>query len=199
MAGENKRSPSKSKDIILKAIEDLVSVNTLFIAAVFIGLAFADPQQRSLEINRPECNADMKVIKRLVVYEVVSFSCFLLSTMAAKSIKVYLHIFYPDDPDNDKKSVSTEPDKPRLDGKKVRLFDVKRGLIFAISITASVAGILFFALSIFFVIEIKLGKLSCGIHETRVASLTLLILVVISLLIYLPFMLIALVHCMIEP
>ncbi|KAG8642037.1 uncharacterized protein LOC122721406 [Manihot esculenta] len=195
MAGENKRSPSKSKDIILKAIEDLVSVNTLFIAAVFIGLAFADPQQRSLEINRPECNADMKIIKRLVVYEVVSFSCFLLSTMAAKSIKVYLHIFYPDDPDSDKNSL----DKPRLDGKNVRLFDLKRGLIFTISIVASLVGVLFFALSIFCVIEIKLGKLSCGIHETRVASLTLLILVLISLLIYLPSMFIALVRCMIEP
>lgn len=70
-----------------KALDDLVNVNSLFTIAVFIGLSFAVPHQHSLEA-RPKCDADPGVAKTLVVYEVVSFSCFLLSSLVAKSLKV---------------------------------------------------------------------------------------------------------------
>ncbi|KAK2651542.1 hypothetical protein Ddye_011398 [Dipteronia dyeriana] len=70
-----------------KALDDLVNVNSLFAIAVFVGMAFANPNQRSLE-NRPECDPDPGLGKMLIIYEVNSFACFLLSSLVAKSTKI---------------------------------------------------------------------------------------------------------------
>lgn len=89
MAGE---SPAKSKlndniEVYQKALDDIVNVNSLFTIAVFIGLSYAAPNQHSLEV-RPQCGFDPNVARNLVVFEVVSFACFLLSSLVAKSLKV---------------------------------------------------------------------------------------------------------------
>ncbi|XVF41589.1 hypothetical protein PTKIN_Ptkin01aG0291300 [Pterospermum kingtungense] len=78
-------------EIQQRALDDIVNVNSLFTMAVFVGLAFASPGQHSLG-NRPECDADSGVAKRLITYEVVSFAFFLLSSLTAKTLKVQLHI-----------------------------------------------------------------------------------------------------------
>lgn len=55
-----------------------MNVNSLFTVAVFIGLGLASSEQGG-------------VGKALVLCEVVSFACFLLSSLLAKSQKVYLN------------------------------------------------------------------------------------------------------------
>ena len=60
-------------------------MNSLFTLAVFVGLSQASPSIRSLE-NRDECDAGPGLAKMLVLYEVVAFACFLLSSgLVAKS------------------------------------------------------------------------------------------------------------------
>ncbi|KAF2284680.1 hypothetical protein GH714_029155 [Hevea brasiliensis] len=189
----SKRSIGKIKDILMKALDDLVSVNSIFTVAVFLGLSFASPTGlHSLEVNRHECDPDVKMVKRLIMYEVVSFSSFLLSSLVAKSLKIYLSIFYPDTDtsDSDNKAKASSDNK---------LFHPGRGFMFGISILASVVGVLFLTISMKYVVEIKIGKLSCGIHETWASVIALCVLVAIALFIYLPFMSIALIYCMIEP
>ncbi|KDP45220.1 hypothetical protein JCGZ_15085 [Jatropha curcas] len=195
--GRNRlQSPEKIKDILMKALDDLVSVNSLFTAAVFIGLSFASPNQRSLEISRPECDPSVKMGKRLVLYEVVSFSSFLLSSLVAKSLRVYLRIFY-----SDTKAVNgNNPGKPDLnDKKKYNLFHAGRGLMFALSMLASIVGVVFLTISMALVVEIKIGKLSCGIHETQAAVIALTTIVPFALIIYIPSLSAALLYCVIEP
>ncbi|KAF2284657.1 hypothetical protein GH714_028866 [Hevea brasiliensis] len=190
--GGMKRSTEKMKDILLKALEDLVSVNSIFTVAAFLGLSFATPNElHSLEINRPECDPDVKMGKRLILCEVVSFSSFLLSSLVAKSLKIYLSIYYPD-------TKSSERDQAQPDS-NVKLFHLGRGLMFVLSILASVVGVLFLTISMVYVVEIKLGKLSCGIHETSSAVIALWVFIPFGLFIYLAVMSTALFYCVKEP
>ncbi|TXG60700.1 hypothetical protein EZV62_015273 [Acer yangbiense] len=78
-------------DVHLTALDDLVNVNSLFTIAVFIGMSIASPNQHSLEI-RQECDTGPILSKRLILYEVVSFACFLLSSLLAKSLKVLINL-----------------------------------------------------------------------------------------------------------
>ncbi|KDP45218.1 hypothetical protein JCGZ_15083 [Jatropha curcas] len=191
MGRNNLRKPEKIKDILIKAMDDLVSVNSLFTVAVFLGLSFASPEQlHSLETNRPACDPNVKMGKQLVLYEVVSFSCFLLSSLVAKALRVYLSIFYSDtkaadDDDNDK------PDK-------LNLFHAGRAFMFAFATVASIIGVLFLTISMAMVVEMKIGKLSCGIHETHAAVIVLIVMVSFALLIYIPSLSAALVYSIVE-
>ncbi|XVE90519.1 hypothetical protein DITRI_Ditri20bG0084300 [Diplodiscus trichospermus] len=154
-------------EIQQKALDDIVNVNSLFTIAVFVGLTFASPGQRSLE-NKPGCDADPGVAKRLVTYEVVSFAFFLLSSLTAKTLKVQLHIH------RFKINVS------------LMKYKVFRGFMLSLSFGASLLGIVFLTLSMVNVIQIRLGKLSCGSLDAIRATAALCAIVLIALAIYLP-------------
>ncbi|KAL3573110.1 hypothetical protein D5086_027014 [Populus alba] len=94
-SGEKKKKHQNKRldliEIYQKALDDLVNVNSLFTIAVFVGLSLAHPGEHSLE-DRTECDADPDVAKRLVVFEVISFAFFLLSSLVAKTLKVHLNV-----------------------------------------------------------------------------------------------------------
>ncbi|KAK1393850.1 Maternal effect embryoarrest [Heracleum sosnowskyi] len=152
------------KDAHIKLLDDLVNVNSLFTLAVFVGLSQASPGIRSLE-DRDECNAGPGVAKMLVLYEVVSFACFLLSSLVAKVLKLILS----------------------LDGKICKLIlkglDVKDVLLVLTS-CASVSGIVLLTLSVVNVVQIRIGLYSCGSAEARRAIWALCAIVSIALVIY---------------
>ena len=170
LIGVAKKAEVNDKEIFKKALDDLVNVNSLFTIAVFVGLSVASRNQHSLE-NRQECDAGPDVAKRLVVFEVISFACFLLSSLIAKSLKVYLNLF--------------RPDKFQGHG----LFGCARGIAFLSSVMASTTGIVRLTLSMADVVQIKVGKLSCGSYYAVTAVVTLSVIVLIGVLIYLPSML----------
>ncbi|KAL7201204.1 hypothetical protein ACSBR1_032999 [Camellia fascicularis] len=78
--------------MLKSGLDDLANVNSLLSIAVFMGLSYETPGQRSLE-NRPECDAEPRQAKNLVVLEVVAFSFFLFSSLVAKSLKVNFQIY----------------------------------------------------------------------------------------------------------
>ncbi|KAK2651554.1 hypothetical protein Ddye_011410 [Dipteronia dyeriana] len=163
-----------------KALDDLVNVNSLFTLAVFVGLAYANPSQRSLE-NRPECDPDPGLGKRLVIYEVNSFACFLFSSLVAKAIKVLLNIR--------KKELTRDhilvPDRLC---KKVILSETWKRLSMGLSVVASFSGIVLLNLSMVYVIQIRVGKLTCGSDHTLKAVVPLCAIVFTALLFFLPSM-----------
>ncbi|KAJ8748162.1 hypothetical protein K2173_000570 [Erythroxylum novogranatense] len=159
-----------------KALNNLVNVNSLFTIAVFLGLSVASRNQQPLE-DRSECAANPGVAKRLVVYEVVSFGCFLLSSLVAKSIKAYLYVF------------------SNAYFGKGSIMTYLRAQMFMVAVLASITGVLFLTLSMVHVVEIKIGKLSCGSSHALTAVLSLCVLVVIGLVIYLPSMVFVMVYC----
>ncbi|KAI9162330.1 hypothetical protein LWI28_026212 [Acer negundo] len=172
-------------DVHQKALDDLVNVNSLFTIAVFVGLAYANPGQQSLE-NRPECDPDPVLGKRLIIYEVNSFACFLFSSLVAKAIKVLLNI---------RKKEQTRDCPGRLPDrllerlcKKILLSDNWKRFSLGLAVLASFAGIVLLTLSMVYVIQIRVGKLTCGSAHAMQAVAPLCAIVFTALLFYVPSM-----------
>ncbi|OMP07793.1 hypothetical protein COLO4_07044 [Corchorus olitorius] len=174
--GQGRRTPKKIpldsiKEIYQKALDDLVNVNSLFTLAVFVGLSLARTGERSLE-NRTECDATPIYAKQLVVNEVVSFACYLLSSLVAKALKIHVTICQLED------FLSTRN-------------QVLRGGMVMLSVWASVFGCIFLTISMVDVIQIKVGMLSCGSYYAWKATAALIAIVLLALSIYVPFMMTA--------
>ncbi|CAK7349228.1 unnamed protein product [Dovyalis caffra] len=166
--GETPRKVLDTIEIHQKALDDLVNVNSLFTIAVFVGLSLAHRGEKSLE-NRTECDADPDVAKRLIVSEVIAFAFFLLSSLVAKTLKVHLNIYR------------------QKDYKKIK-FKIIRGGMLLLSAWGSILGCVFLTTSMVDVIQIKVGKLSCGsVYAFRAAG-SLIAIVLLALSIYVPFM-----------
>ncbi|GAY51638.1 Maternal effect embryo arrest protein [Citrus sinensis] len=174
-------------DVHLKALDDLVNVNSLFTIAVFVGLSLASRDQRSLD-DRLECDPDVSVGKRLILYEVISFACFLLSSLCSKSLKVLINL------KKIKRKIKLKRIQ-KLEGpfKNILLSGTWRLFLLVLSIVASFIGIVFVTLSMVNVIQVKVGKLSCGSVYALTSVASLCGIVLLSLLLYAPSMVFAVI------
>ncbi|KAL1162223.1 hypothetical protein V6Z11_A07G187900 [Gossypium hirsutum] len=91
-------SSSSTTSVHVTALDGLVNVNSLFTIAVFVGLSLTTPGQHSLE-NRAPCDAGIDVAKKLLVFEVVSFSFFLFSSLVAQGLKLAINLLNSKDVD----------------------------------------------------------------------------------------------------
>ncbi|KAK4756409.1 hypothetical protein SAY87_006536 [Trapa incisa] len=159
---------SSTTSVHVTALDGLVNVNSLFTIAVFVGLSLTVPNQHSLE-NISSCDASIDIIKKLLVFEVVSFSFFLFSSLVAQGLKLAINLLNSKDVD--------EAFRAHINIKALRF-----GMMG--SAFGSVMGCLFLMLSMVSVIEIRLGVLSCGSKPTVHAVSTLVVLVSSALLVY---------------
>ncbi|KAM6564771.1 hypothetical protein CsatB_024769 [Cannabis sativa] len=170
-------SSSSTTSVHVTALDGLVNVNSLFTIAVFVGLSLTTPGQQSLE-NRA-CDAGIDVAKKLLVFEVVSFSFFLFSSLVAQGLKLAINLLNSKDVD--------EVFKAHINLKVLRF-----GMMG--SAVGSVMGCVFLMLSMVNVIEIRLGMLSCGSKSAVHAVTTLLVLVSSALIFYLSTAIYAFMH-----
>ncbi|KAJ4825279.1 hypothetical protein Tsubulata_043268 [Turnera subulata] len=171
-------SSAYTTSVHVTALDGLVNVNSLFTIAVFVGLSLTTPNQRSLE-NRSACDAGVGVAKNLLVFEVVSFSFFLFSSLIAQGLKLAINLLNSKDVD--------EAFRAHINLKVLRF-----GMMG--SAVGSVMGCVFLVLSMVNVIEIRLGMLSCG-SKSAVHSVTALVLLVSSaLLVYISTVVYAFLH-----
>ncbi|CBI35675.3 unnamed protein product, partial [Vitis vinifera] len=91
--------PPSTTSVHVTALDGLVNVNSLFTIAVFVGLSLTTPNQHSLE-NRAGCDAGIDVARRLLVFEVVSFSFFLFSSLIAQGLKLAINLLNSKDVDD---------------------------------------------------------------------------------------------------
>nr|GEW79595.1 hypothetical protein CTI12_AA110710 [Tanacetum cinerariifolium] len=174
-------SPSRSTSttsIHVTALDGLVNVNSLFTIAVFVGLSLTTAGQHSLE-NRSACDADISVAKKLLVFEVVSFSFFLFSSLVAQGLKLAINLLNSKDVD--------EAFRAHINLKALRF-----GMLG--SAVGSVMGCLFLMLSMVNVIEIRLGMLSCGSRSTVNAVASMIVLVTSALVVYISTAVYAFLH-----
>uniref|UniRef100_A0A2P2K022 Maternal effect embryo arrest protein n=1 Tax=Rhizophora mucronata TaxID=61149 RepID=A0A2P2K022_RHIMU len=172
------RSASSTTGVHVTALDGLANVNSLFTVGVFVGLSLATPNQHSLE-NRSACDAGIDVAKKLLVFEVVSFSFFLFSSLIAQGLKLAINLLNSKDVD--------EAFRVHINLKLLRL-----GMMG--SAVGSVMGCIFLVLSIINVIKIRLGLLSCG-SKSAVHSVSALVLLVFSaLLVYISTAVYAFLH-----
>ncbi|KAL8548867.1 hypothetical protein ACS0TY_007943 [Phlomoides rotata] len=132
--------------IHVTALDGIVNVNSLFTMAIFIGFSLTVPENAAA-VARAECTTSRKTVRRLIVFEVVSFSFFLFSSLIAQSLKLAINLINNMDPN--------DPHKADIDPNYLRY-----GL-FASAI-GSVFGCTFLMLSIVDFIRVKLGDYSCG-------------------------------------
>ncbi|KAJ8632573.1 hypothetical protein MRB53_025909 [Persea americana] len=92
--GSEARRSTTSVHVV--ALDGLVNVNSLFTIAVFVGLSLTTPGQQSLV---DKCDAGPDVAKRLLVFEVVSFSFFLFSSLVAQGLKLAINLLNSKDVD----------------------------------------------------------------------------------------------------
>ncbi|KAK3444020.1 hypothetical protein EUGRSUZ_A00225 [Eucalyptus grandis] len=159
-------------DIYQRALDDLVSVNSLFTVAVFVGLAFASAEQQNLAGNR-KCEAGVRVGRRLVKNEVISFAFYLFSSLVAKSLKTHLFTYLITDPSCDQ--ITHWSSK------------VLRGSLFFLSTATSIIGGVLLLYSMIDMIQLRLGKVTCKGIETLNAVGVLIAVNIFALLIYIPF------------
>ncbi|XP_010934226.1 uncharacterized protein [Elaeis guineensis] len=160
------------------ALDGLVNVNSLFTIAVFVGLSLTSPGQRSLE-GKSTCDAGPDVIRNLLVFEVVSFSFFLFSSLVAQGLKLAINLINSNDVD--------EAFRAHINARVLRL-----GML--ASAVGSMMGCLFLLLSMVNVIQIRLGMLSCGSSATVRAVAALVTLVSTALVVYISTVLYAFTH-----
>ncbi|KAI4356284.1 hypothetical protein L6164_000316 [Bauhinia variegata] len=161
-------SSASTTSVHVTALDGLVNVNSLSTVAFFVGLSLTTPGQHSLE-NRTACDAGIDVAKKLLVFEVVSFSFFLFSSLIAQGLKLAINLLNIKDVDEAFRA------HINLKGLRFGIFGYAVG---------SVMGCIFFMLSMVYVIEIRLGMLSCGSKSAIHAVAALVILVSTALLVY---------------
>ncbi|KAI4370676.1 hypothetical protein MLD38_018999 [Melastoma candidum] len=159
----NKQGMAEQKKYFLKVLDDVVSLNALFTLAIFIGLSFALPGQ-VLSLNEDTlCHPSIGIRKRLVFFEITSFSCFVFSGIMAKTVKMIIYIKHGDGSSHQK-----------------RLLLVP----FYFSIYGTMCGCLFLLLAMVDVIQVKLGRLSCGSKYSLGTVLVLTLTIIPALLVY---------------
>ncbi|XP_075524013.1 uncharacterized protein LOC142556443 [Primulina tabacum] len=180
--GSDRRTASgagvTTTSIHVTALDGLVNVNSLFTVAIFVGLSLTTPGQHSLE-NPSACDAGLEVVKKLLVFEVVSFSFFLFSSLVAQGLKLAINLLNSKDVD--------EVFRAHINLKVLRF-----GML--ASAIGSVMGCLFLMLSMVNVIEIRLGMLSCGSKSTVQAVTALIVLVTCALMVYISTAVYAFLH-----
>ncbi|GAB4830367.1 hypothetical protein Ancab_020004 [Ancistrocladus abbreviatus] len=170
--------PSSTTSVHVTALDGLVNVNSLLTIAVFVGLSLAAPGQRSLD-SRSSCDAGPDVAKKLLVFEVVSFSFFLFSSLVAQGLKLAINLLNSSD--------VNEAFRAHINSRVLRV-----GML--ASAVGSVMGCLFLMLSMVNVIEIRLGLLSCGSKSATHAVSALVVLVTSAILVYISTVLYAFLH-----
>lgn len=153
--------------IHVTALDGIVNVNSLFTMATFIGFSMTIPENATAAAT-PQCTSSRETVRRLIIFEVISFSFFLCSTLMAQSLKLAINLLNNMD--------ANDPHKA----------DVKPGLIkyglFGSAI-GSVMGCVFLMLSIVDFIQVKLGRFSCG-GKPLYGVVTLILFVGSGLLVY---------------
>ncbi|KAF5752012.1 hypothetical protein HS088_TW02G01032 [Tripterygium wilfordii] len=176
MSTDEERKRKTFIDVQIKALDDIVAMNSLFTIAVFVGLSLASSNEHNLG-GRKECDADPGTAQRLILYEVVSFAFFLLSSLAATTCKVVL---------NTRNLLDSE----------FGLFKHNRDILVSVAGIASFVGVVLLTLSMVNVVEIKIGKLSCGNVYAIQSVVYLCTIVLVALLIYGSHMIAALWYCL---
>ncbi|KAL2470776.1 hypothetical protein Adt_38912 [Abeliophyllum distichum] len=158
---------SNKTSIHVTALDGIVNVNSLFTMAIFIGFSLTVPEAGSAG-HPASCNARIETVRKLIVFEVVSFSFFLFSSLIAQSIKLTINLLNGLD--------ASDPHKADINSSFL-----KYGLFG--SAIGSVMGCMFLMLSIVNFIQVKLGVFSCG-DEPVYAVVTLVVFVGSALLFY---------------
>ncbi|KAK4789716.1 hypothetical protein SAY86_017020 [Trapa natans] len=175
-------SLSSATKIHFMALDGLITVNSLFSVALFLGLT-ANPGSAAAALppRGGSCAASNAMAEQLVTFHVYSFSSFLFSNLIALSMKQTIRITHwpgTDGEDDDECSDDTR----RFALGHINTVMLRAGIL--VSGFGSVVGCGFLMMALVDLVQIKLGRLACGSAYTLAAVVPLVILVPSALFIY---------------
>ncbi|XP_055829862.1 uncharacterized protein LOC129899085 [Solanum dulcamara] len=183
MAPPGNSGSSGKTSVVVTALDGVINVNSLFTIAIFVGLSLASPGQKSLNSSE-RCQPGILTVKQLVIFEVLSFSFFLFSSLVAQAIKLSLNLLNSEDLAHGFSVV-------------VNVTLLRTGML--MTAISSVMGCLFLMVSMLNVIEIKTGMLFCGAKSTIIAVTFLIVLVSSGILVYISAAWYAFIHASFHP
>ncbi|KAF3323865.1 maternal effect embryoarrest 60 [Carex littledalei] len=163
---QQKNNDTSTTSIHVMALDEVVSANSLFTAAVFVGISLTSATSNN---SLSSCNAGIDMVRNVIVFEVISFSCFLFSSIVAQGMKLAVNLINSNDPD--------EAFEAEVNTKLFSVGMVCAGI-------GSIFGFIFLLLSLVYVVQIQLGLLSCGGEATIRAVTALVVLVGSALALY---------------
>lgn len=160
------RLDSALTQVHVQALDEVVAVNSYFTVAVFIGLSFTNPSSQGSLVG--SCPADPDFTKLLLIFEVISFSSFLLSSLIAQALKLLIVLA---NSKNHAEAISAQ-----LNPKLLRF-----GML--VSAIGTVLGTIFLTLSMVYLIQIRLGLLNCDTSSwSKLAAIPMVVMVTTGLL-----------------
>ncbi|XP_024532401.1 uncharacterized protein LOC9640190 [Selaginella moellendorffii] len=157
-------------------LDEVVSVNSFFTIAVFLGLSFSSTKAADLETD---CPVGPDAVKYLLLYEVLAFASFLFSSLVAHGLKLYI-IFA-------NSNLIEESQAAEINNRLLRI-----GML--ASAIGSVAGTIFLMLSMISLIELRLGPFSCDSSWTERTGIPFIVLSSSGLLIFISSVLFAFIE-----
>ncbi|KAG0567042.1 hypothetical protein KC19_7G105900, partial [Ceratodon purpureus] len=138
--------------IHVTSLDAVCSVNGFFAIAVFLGLGMSPPLPQNqaattLSPARLQCYVQINVYRSVVLWEVVSFGCFLFSTLVAHGFKLYIVLQNGKNKGNSKTA--------EVDQKFLRYGILSAGV-------GSCFGAIFLIVSMVALIEVRLGDITCN-------------------------------------
>ncbi|ONM19073.1 maternal effect embryo arrest 60 [Zea mays] len=173
----------RNPELHVKALEGIVSANTFFTVAVFIGITGTITPSSSVP---PACVARDDIARNFFLFEILSFGFYLLSSLVAQGMKLAVTLLATDDfyGDADQKPPPSDDceEMPawRAAGPRERRRAVLRFAqpMMLLAAGCSTMGTFFLLLSMVDAIQLKFGILSCGIPLAVAATFALSALVV---------------------
>ncbi|OAY78164.1 hypothetical protein ACMD2_11052 [Ananas comosus] len=158
--------------IHITALDGVVNVNSLFTLAAFVGLAW-NPSAGATPGAAP-CDVDFgKLESDLVSFHVLAFACFLFSSLVALCLKQAIRAHHPH---HHPRRRSRHAGAARVDRAALR------GGIIACA-AGSVFGCGFLMLALVNLVQIKLGRIGCGVASVAAVA-PLVTLVPAAMLVY---------------
>ncbi|PIA54541.1 hypothetical protein AQUCO_00900833v1 [Aquilegia coerulea] len=156
----------KLTSIYLTALDGALNVNSLFMLAVFLGLAWNpfDPNYSLIDDER--CFPGPKVAEDLISFHVFSFASFLFSSLIALSLKQALKISRSNNRGDVMRVMKARIDKTFL---RVGILAISAGSVF---------GCGFLVLAMINVVQLKLGKLNCPNSNYSISAIVPLVIFV---------------------
>jgi hypothetical protein len=181
----------RNPDVAVKALEGIVSANTFFTVAVFIGITGTITPSSGIS---PNCLPGDDIARNFFLFEILSFGFYLLSSLVAQGMKLAVtllaaDVFYADGdaakpalPSDDCEEMPAwRAAAPRERRRTVLRYAQPMMLLAA---ACSIMGTFFLLLSMVDAIQLKFGLVSCGIPLAVGATLALAALVLGGLVFY---------------
>eukprot|EP00250_Pteridium_aquilinum_P019418 c24425_g1_i2 orf=329-1033(+) len=181
------KQQAEIQQLLLATVKGVVSVNSFFTGVVFIGLTFnfKPPSSQDGGSIAPACIANESIKESVVQFEVIAFSCFLFSTLIAQGLKLQMTLLALKHSDRPHITSITAPQlqsclPQSLFPQTSHTNHINPTLLHCgmlTSILGSIVGTIFLMLSIFNIIQARLGKFHCQGSKSTLVIYPLLTLV----------------------